>query len=325
MVNSGMRSGYGGDLRLPNHYYHYDDRSCSALSRTQFRRQQRKHTIQCLRTGAKQRIQHAVGLDMQDLLTKSGQMHQLLCSLAAHKSDAQSLGANIHFAGQANVLAFSQQLKSKKTFKAHRSLHQDANKIKHEVDLDCNFVKMPPIPDGSIWASDLEAFQIKLYAKESHDCGNHGDQLPSQVDSINCSWCGTWLPLYTNCQKHYANPQKWAPIDPASDFGVDDLQRSCPSDSIEGIDEIEVINEQHSDHFDAEPVSQYATPLDDSCVVLNKGSLEKQEIPLPRLEFLSIRDAGATVSCSWLHAEIVQPHLGVFVELNGGSVETYTC
>ena len=44
---------------------------------------------------------------------------------------------------------------------------------------------------------------------------------------------------------------------------------------------------------------------------------------MPIISLLRVKDAGALDSCSWHHAEKIQPFLAFFVELNGGSPITY--
>ena len=75
-----------------------------ARSRTQVRREKRKHTVACYRAGALQRIQHVQEVENFRELSASDKGTTLLASVVVNKSDCQALKVPVHHAPVANFL-----------------------------------------------------------------------------------------------------------------------------------------------------------------------------------------------------------------------------
>ena len=113
--------------------------------------------------------------------------------------------------------------------------------------------------------------------------------------------------------------------------------RSSVSDEVVEVEEVgsspSATDEDRSGTSDVVLVSDVGAPLrathsvgvdvaDRQCQTL--GAPVNQSPQMPRLEFSTIRDIGAAVACSWDLALLLQPYLALVVELNGGSVSTFT-
>ena len=97
--------------------------------KTKARRAQRAHTKQCLVIGAVQRLQHRKKQLQMQLLANSHDALNVMDSIAVHRNDCDGLQQEHHFAGTSNVSARNGLLKSKRTLKDHRRLHQQANEV----------------------------------------------------------------------------------------------------------------------------------------------------------------------------------------------------
>ena len=187
------------------------------LTRTQLRRQQRKHSRQCLYVGALQRASHRLeGIKLEELV-ESNELAIIARSIATHRADCVAVQHPVHFAAVSNCQSMQGKHKSCRTYKQHKRLHQEANLIKHEVDISesggpSGQETAPPPPPpfeqvelhGAAWCHDLEiaftstlnpkapAFvpfegaSSKLYFCEAQcpDCG-----MIHQQGSV-CHWCG---------------------------------------------------------------------------------------------------------------------------------------
>jgi hypothetical protein len=179
------------------------------MNRTAARRAQRAHTKACMWAGLQQQ-KHELSLARNHLdQSRDGSiLAVLLDSLAIHKTDCLALGENVHYASHANLLAKQLGTKSKATYKQHVSVHQAANRIKHEVLDHDLFQALPPLPTGAIQCSDFEVFLEDLYAN-SHEAGYTSDGTAVRFTSVDsnpiigstCAWCGTWQPLDDRCNR----------------------------------------------------------------------------------------------------------------------------
>ena len=101
-------------------------------TRTQRRRDQRQQALRCYRRGALQRMQHFDEFYNKLNISVDTEARELLASIAVHRADVDAAGFPIHFAATANAQSLSDGLKSVHTFKGHRKLHQQANRVKHD-------------------------------------------------------------------------------------------------------------------------------------------------------------------------------------------------
>ena len=76
-----------------------------ALSRSQLRRAQRKHTAACYKAGVLFRACHRKEVDIHNAIISSGEVNVLVESLSAHRCDADTLGYEVHYAATANCIA----------------------------------------------------------------------------------------------------------------------------------------------------------------------------------------------------------------------------
>ena len=114
------------------------------LTRSQYRRFQRKHTVKCLQAGIRQQQNALAAASNYDDLLDNGDAVVLLQSIAIHRADNSALHSRVHYAGLANVLARDAGHKSLQSFKRHRRLHQLANQFKHDGDEDDDVPQMRP-------------------------------------------------------------------------------------------------------------------------------------------------------------------------------------
>jgi hypothetical protein len=138
-----------------------------ALSRSQLRRAQRKHTAACYKAGALFRASHRKEVDIHNAIISSGEVNVLVESLAAHRCDADTLGYEVHYAATANCLAKSAGNKSQRVFNEHRCLHQHANAIKHQQQQQQAGTSPPPPPPLFRTCEDLEKVLVMMPAEES--------------------------------------------------------------------------------------------------------------------------------------------------------------
>ena len=134
-----------------------------ALSGSQLRRAQRKHTAACYKAGALFRACHRKEVDIHNAIISSGEVNVLVESFAAHRCDADTLGYEVHYAATANCLAKSAGNKSQRVFKEHRCLHQHANAIKHQQQTG---ISPPPPPPLLRTCEDLEKLLVTMPAEE---------------------------------------------------------------------------------------------------------------------------------------------------------------
>ena len=104
-----------------------------ALTRTQLRRAQRAHTLQCLKAGSLYRAKHLHEVEAHLAMLLSGEVYELTRSVAIHRSDCAVLSKPYHFAATSNLNAAAAGFKSKQTFIEHRQAHKSANKVKHDT------------------------------------------------------------------------------------------------------------------------------------------------------------------------------------------------
>jgi hypothetical protein len=328
---------YGGQSKVAN----------PALNKSAVRRSQRKHTLQCLREGIRQ--QQALLYRTQltaDFNKWNNSMDVLKTSLIIHSADCDMTGKDIHFASQASSIARSLGFKSKKQHVADLAAHMEANIVKHnrlhnDIIGSTNFSPMPSLPTG-VWSSDLEEFRACLFAKcddveqcgaPSHICNeDHGGNAPgisaTAVSCTVCSWCGLWQPV----------PGPRFIADTEEQVDTEDSEECLPTGTVPCGEEPTIQQEELVDIFldDDSQNAEILMPL----VPDERGSNNSadaaphqsqtlhrpthQSPQMPRLEFSTIRDIGATVACSWELAELLQPYLALVVELGGGSVSTFT-
>ena len=150
----------------------------SCNERTLRRRQQRQHTLACLKAGAMQRAHHKQETLLHNQLVSSDETLALITSLAIHRADNSSFQWEFHYAGTANVAARAASHKSNSTFKRHRVAHQNANAVKHcngEVDRNASErlpPSAPPVLDltGAISYHELE-HQLKSNLSQTSSHG----------------------------------------------------------------------------------------------------------------------------------------------------------
>ena len=165
----------------------------------------------------------------------------------------------------------------------------------------------PSMPAG-IQCGGLETFNSNLY--QSAVC----------IEGQSCSWCGLWMPLVTSARltslpnrmpRSSGNHEEQ--VDNVSPPSATDEDRSGASDEVLVSDVGAPLRATHCVGVDV---------ADRQCQTL--GAPVNQSPQMPRLEFSTIRDIGAAVGCSWDLALLLQPYLALAVELNGGSVSTFT-
>ena len=122
-----------------------NDAKLCRLTKTQCRRAQRAHTLACLRAGVMQRAAHRKENDIELEMYASGEADLLIRSVAVHRSDCHATQTQHHYAATSNLAAIHAGHKSKCTFKEHRTLHQQANAVKHEAS-----VKSLPVASGDM-------------------------------------------------------------------------------------------------------------------------------------------------------------------------------
>ena len=163
----GLRSGDGGDAYAAPDY----DRGCVLVlpSRTQLRNAQRKHTKKSLQLAmviAMERIAvHETCLRM--VAEDAGTVLQ---SIAAHRTDCNNMGMNVHYAAVANEQSRRQGYKTEQTYRQHKKLHKLANLVKHmhrQGDNDVvEHTTLPPMPTVNVhFCSDVEK---KLRVPSTH-------------------------------------------------------------------------------------------------------------------------------------------------------------
>ena len=83
----------------------------------------------------------------------------MLESIAIHKCDCLATQHDHHYSSWSNPDAYHLQLKSAKVFKEHRSLHSDANCIKHDpvVPVCAASVDAKPILHSALEARQIDA------------------------------------------------------------------------------------------------------------------------------------------------------------------------
>ena len=112
-------------------------------SRTQMRRRQRQHSVQCWKLGALQRVHHSQEVDHHNGLVDSKDAQQVLHSIAIHRADCVAVDTQHHFAAHSNLAAHEYGFKTKATFQAHRRAHKSANKVKHSVTTEHDLITSP--------------------------------------------------------------------------------------------------------------------------------------------------------------------------------------
>ena len=184
--------------------------------------------------------------------------------------------------------------------KANPDFHQASNRIKHEV-LDNDFCNnLPALPTGAIQCKDFEVFTEELYTSTPDEGSDAKASVAITPSATICNYCGVWQPIEAaaiNSPFVGGDPGGWSPPGPEKVESVTDL--SCGGDEADDITD----------------------------TVLQCQSLSSpvnQSPQMPCLEFNTIRDIGAAVACSWELAELLQPYLALFVEINGGSGSTLT-
>ena len=147
--------------------------SGTGFTRTQERSNKRKHTQACLRQGIAIAAERRSLYESMVQLLDCGEAKVVLESLAIHRNDCQKLQHNVHFAAEANYVAFSLGLRSSCTHGQHKRLHRQANLVKHEhgsrmagwSDVPLHLPPPPPPPLGpSPVAITCEAFEKSLQA-----------------------------------------------------------------------------------------------------------------------------------------------------------------
>jgi hypothetical protein len=165
-------------------------------TRTQVRRAKRQHALQCLKIGALQRVQHRNEHAEVQLMGLTTGASSVLQSIATHRNDCKALEIAFHYAGTSNKAVYDAGMKCKRTFAAHRQLHQLANRVKHDVDVPVeHFMPMPPMPDTAIRCDDFEQFMLTLYRNSEAQYANCLQSSGGEVGGLLCSFCGVWQPL----------------------------------------------------------------------------------------------------------------------------------
>ena len=142
-------------------------------TRSQIRNAQRRHTAACLKTGIRIAKERRHLYESMVQLLHSGEAAVVLESLAIHRHDCQQLEHNVHFAAEANYLAYSAGRKTACSHSQHKRIHRTANLVKHEHGkfLPCSqhLLPPPPPPPPPALPSDplpitCEAFEKELLA-----------------------------------------------------------------------------------------------------------------------------------------------------------------
>jgi hypothetical protein len=230
------------------------------LTRTQLRRKQKLHSLQCYNMGAMQRQHHGAELDEMRMLYGSQEAAELVKSVAIHKADAAALGYPVHYSALSNVQAADARLKTRRTFLEHRRLHQRANVTKHDTSQ-----VLHQIPDAGFPLDDpaiLLAAKDFQYLRQIESC------IPVLPDS---HVCGPFVPFAGSSFKLNAHALPFYPEHIVSnmleisdcgddaksscyheeyDFSEDDPKRSeCWFHKLDG-DDLEILYKFDPDVFD---------------------------------------------------------------------------
>ena len=216
-------------------YTHLAPSNAMDLTRSQIRNAQRKHTAACLKRGIRIAAERRILYDSMVQLLHSGEAAVVLESLAIHQHDCHQLQHNVHFAAEANYLAYSAGKKSAVSHSQHKRVHRLANLVKHEHGnhiSGCQELPPPPPPPAPPSESlpiTCEAIEKDLLATakvqyivvevpcvhrpEPPAASAHSGLEPSAysnpIDSLStpshctpasdlgtaCTYCGVWLPL----------------------------------------------------------------------------------------------------------------------------------
>jgi hypothetical protein len=283
-------------------------------TRTQVRRAKRQHALQCLKTGAFQRVQHRNEQVELQLMELTAGASSVLQSIATHRNDCKAMEIPFHYAGTSNKAVYDAGLKCKRTFAAHRQLHQLANKVKHDVDVPVErFMPMPPMPDTAIRCDDFEQFMFSLYRNSEAPCTNFAQSSSGEIGGLLCSFCGVWQPLSELGQR---NRVEYIPCSAIERGGgnVDSLLTSQDSQDLGG-------DGTETDFLDEWLHAEVPEPplLD---VHSNSSSVFQDKVDttpaMPTVGFLTVANCGALVAASYKHASNIQPFLAQVVEQNGG-------
>ena len=103
------------------------------LTRTQLRRAEKKHTIECWKKGALQRDAHLLEASILETMATSIEARTILHSVAVHLADSSRLPYSCHLSSLSNLAAKQLHVKSTATYKGHQMLHQRANGLRHDA------------------------------------------------------------------------------------------------------------------------------------------------------------------------------------------------
>ena len=113
-------------------YTHLTPSNAMGHTRSQVRNAQRKHTAQCLKEGIVIANERKRVYESMKQLLNSSEAAVVLESLAIHRNDCDLLEHNVHFAAEANYLAYSVGNKTARSHDQHKHIHRLANLVKHE-------------------------------------------------------------------------------------------------------------------------------------------------------------------------------------------------
>ena len=166
------------------------------LTKTQVRRLQRKHTLQCYKAGALQRAAHTLECQLFDEMVSSEEASSLIHSVSIHRADCQQLNAEVHYANTSNCLAAENGHKSKATFKLHRSVHKEANEVKHgRLNVVLGPCDLPPVPPPAA----CSRLVVGSFGGEVISCTTLEKQLianAARPKGVACNACGLWNPVH---------------------------------------------------------------------------------------------------------------------------------
>jgi hypothetical protein len=177
-----------------------------------------------------------------------------------------------------------------------------------------------PVP-RAIECSDLESFRQALYEPS----GVQVDTSCKDVGLLQCSWCGIWQPIEHRDVFITANSRADEPVGFVTDSscGV-----ALSGDNSEQVDDLvwphaEVIpapgwqfaETTLANNGGTGDVAQHESPF--------SAGPEAHFVQMPVIDLLNVREVGALVSCSWWHAELLQPYLCLLIEFNGGQATTF--
>ena len=127
----------------------YSHQNCSTgldLTKSQIRNAQRRHTAACLKQGILIAKERRALYDSMMQICQSGEAAVLLESLAIHRQDCHQLEHNVHYAAEANYIAYSAGGKTACSYNQHKRIHRLANLVKHEHGIHIVGNSLPPPP-----------------------------------------------------------------------------------------------------------------------------------------------------------------------------------